>query len=281
MAVREANERDFAELVVAASHRVPVLVDFWAPWCGPCRMLAPVLDAIAAKMEGRLAVVKVNVDENPNLAAQYGVRGIPSVKLFVNGKIVAEFTGAQPQGWIEDWLEEHLPRKADREAEQALALFEAGRRDAAIARALAAVEEDPSADRARLKLIWMLLEEGRKEEAEAHWQRLSARAKASADGEALKQRIEILRRGGDLDALAQAVQAQPNDASAWLRYGDALAAAARYEEAMQAYLQAMRLDRGKLRDEARQGMLRVFEVLGGRGELVDRYRSEMASVLFS
>src|SRR5690349_17490469 len=103
----------FPQEVLNASAAQPVLVDFWAPWCGPCRMLSPVLDQLADENAGKLKVVKVNTDENQDLAQQFQIRSIPAVKLFRGGKVVAEFLGAQPLSNIRAFLEPHLPRASD------------------------------------------------------------------------------------------------------------------------------------------------------------------------
>ncbi|ARA95192.1 MAG: thioredoxin [Bacteroidetes bacterium] len=102
----------FQKEVIDKSHEKPVLVDFWAPWCGPCRVLGPTLEKLARESGGAWRLVKVNADRHPELNLRYGIRGIPAVKLFVDGDVVAEFVGAQPEPAVRRWLDEHLPATA-------------------------------------------------------------------------------------------------------------------------------------------------------------------------
>ncbi|MCP5328698.1 MAG: thioredoxin [Sinobacteraceae bacterium] len=140
-AALSVDAASFAREVLEASSATPVLVDFWAPWCGPCRMLAPVLDQIAEEHSGRLKVVKVNTDEEPQLAQQFQIRGIPAVKLFRNGKVVAEFVGAQSLGAVRAFVKPLLPAQPDDPLERARALQTEGR----YAEALALLREAMSA----------------------------------------------------------------------------------------------------------------------------------------
>src|SRR4051812_5773047 len=124
----------FAAEVVTASASQPVLVDFWAPWCGPCRALGPVLEQLADENEGKVKVVKVNTDENQDLAQQFQIRSIPAVKLFRGGKVVGEFVGAQPLARVRAFLEPYLPRASEGEHANARALGDSGDYTGAVAK---------------------------------------------------------------------------------------------------------------------------------------------------
>ena len=127
----DVTEADFDTAVLARSREVPVLVDFWAPWCGPCRVLKPLLEKLAADYGGRFELAKLNSDEAPSVSARYAVRSIPAVKLFVDGQVVDEFTGALPEGQVRAFLDAHLPDEAEQLRRQAATLADpmARRRD--------------------------------------------------------------------------------------------------------------------------------------------------------
>src|SRR5215470_3447131 len=146
----DAGDKDFETAVINRSKQTPVVVDFWAPWCGPCRTLGPLLDRLAEEHRGAFLVAKINVDESPNLAAEFGIRSIPAIKAIAGGEIVDEFVGALPEPALRQFVRRILPSEADRLAEEGEAAEAKG--DAAAAEGLyrKALESDPNQPRARL-----------------------------------------------------------------------------------------------------------------------------------
>ena len=283
MTAINVTRTDFDQVVLQASTERPVLVDFWAPWCGPCRTLGPILDRVAAEFEGRLTLVKLNTEDEPELAASYGVRGIPNCKLFVDGQVVDEFTGALPERSIRDFLAAALPSPAAPLVAAAKALLAGGDPEAALARLDQAQAIDASGEDLLLTRIEALLEANRAAEANALLGEAEGSRRALRDERrlaALKARAAFAGDpGADLATLARRAAAVPVDCAAKLAYARALAAGGSYEAALAELLAIVRSDRKFGDDIGRKTMLTVFAALPGDSDVVRRYRRELAAVL--
>jgi putative thioredoxin len=266
--VRDVAESAFDTAVVEASRERAVVVDFWAPWCGPCHQLSPMLERAAQRHASDVTVVKVNVDQAPALSQRYGIQGIPAVKAFRDGAVVAEFTGVQPEAAIDRFFAALVPTESDRLVAQA-----AGAGDQARALLEAALEADPGHRGATLALARILAEDGDTEGARGLLERLPA------DPDVRRLQAELSLRDvsdGDVDDLRAAVES--GDLDARLPLGKVLAARGRHEEALRVLLAAVAHPQS--REEARLATLDVFEVLGADHPLVRTYRPKLAAALY-
>jgi len=268
---------DFQQHVLEESRQRPVVVDFWAPWCGPCKSLKPILEKLAAEYGGKFLLAKINSDDNQELAARYAVRGIPSVKAFIDGEPVDEFSGALPEGEVRAFLDRLIPSPADELRAQAAELRLAGDTSAALQRLADASRLAPAHVGIRLDAAEIMLDLGEADEAS----RLLASVPDDADPRApqLKARLQFVGTAeADEAELSARVAADENDLEARLKLANLHVAAGRFEPGMVQLLEIVRRDRGFEDDIGRKTLLSVFTLLGS-GELVSRYRRLLASAL--
>ncbi len=282
----DVDQSNFEQAVIAGSKTVPVLVDFWAPWCAPCRALTPVLEKLAAEYQGRFVLAKVNSDENQALAAQFGVRGIPSVKAVVDGKIMDEFTGALPEAALRAFLDRVVPSPAEELRLQAHTAYTQDKDMQAALRLLAqAAALDPKNEAIAMDRAEILTDAGRNDEARALLDALPPLAQMEERVKVLRAKIELASQAAaapDAAALRARIDADAGDLDARLQFANLLVAQQEYREALEQLLAIIRRDRGFHDDAARKTMLQVFSVLGGqpdKGVLVSHYRRELASAL--
>lgn len=278
---------DFDEKVLAASQGVPVIVDFWAPWCQPCGILKPILEKLAEEFGGRFILAKINSDENQELSARHGVRGIPAVKAFVGGQMVDEFTGALPEGQVRDFIERLIPSPAEPLRQEAQAARARG--DLAGARKLMAdaINLDPTNDTAYLDFVEMSLEAndaGALDEARQILDVVAERTRDTARVESLCARLQLAAAGSgvDIEALKARIVADPADLDARLHLANALAVAMDYRGAFEQLIEIVRRDRKWNEEAGRKTLLTLFGMLGAQpqfDDLVREFRMQLSRTL--
>lgn len=275
----------FEQDVIAASTLAPVLVDFWAPWCGPCKTLGPMLEKLEAEAAGKWKLVKVNVDENQELAAHFQVRSIPHVMAFAEGQPVDQFVGVLPEGQLREFIERLVPQGADAARLEAQTALAEGRREDAYLALQAALAHDPGFDEARMDLIELLLEDNRIDEARNEVDLLSPKTTQGIDARfnALKTRLDAVDAAANLpptDALDAKVAANPDDLEARFDLASALIARLKYEGALEHLLAIVQRDRAFRDDIGRKTMLSVFDLAAHQPELVSKWRRKLSALLF-
>jgi putative thioredoxin len=275
------GDADFGREVIERSRELPVVVDFWAAWCGPCRALGPVLERLADEHAGAFLLAKLDVDRAPATAQRYGVRSIPLVLAFRDGEPVAEFVGAQPESVVRQFLAGVLPSRADRLAAEGDELRSAGHENAAEERYRAALGAEPRNGRALLGLARLLSERGELAEALASLELVVPTGAGGKEAERLAAELRTRAEpAGDLAALRARAEAAPGDLAAKLALGRALLARKDYEGGLGELLDVVRADPEFDEHAARRAMLDVFEVLGRDHPLTERFRGELARALF-
>ncbi|MCB1923116.1 MAG: thioredoxin [Gammaproteobacteria bacterium] len=277
----EIDGHNYEQIVLHGSHQVPVLVDFWASWCQPCQILMPLLAKLVDEYGGRFVLAKINTEEQQAIAAQFGIRSIPTVKLFKNGAPVDEFMGALPEAQIRAFLDRHLPRESDALVTQAEQLLLSGDYRGAIATLDEARVADPDNPRIALVIAQAHAANGNLDAAELELERLPPDQQAEPDVKRFRARLTFDRIAAESDSpevLDQRLRTNPNDSDARYRLAACQVVGNDIGDALDNLLLVMQRDRKYGDDAARLALLQIFDMLGD-DPAVTRYRARMFNLL--
>jgi len=264
---------DFKKEAIEESYRQPVLVDFWAPWCGPCRFLGPILEKLAEKNEGKWVLKKLNVDENQDIAAAYNVVGIPAVKLFRNGVPVAEFTGALPEFQVEKWLKDNIPSENDEKAEQAVRLIEEGATDKAMKILSGIIEEEPDHSKAAFHLGKLILFDD-PEKAEKLFKTAEKDPAFIDQTGYIKKIVSLLEMRAHPEKLAE------HPVKSVLLEGLEALSRKDFAQAVDRFIQVVMRNKSYENELAREAAVAVFNYLGPAHEVSKNYRRRFDMALY-
>jgi len=278
--VVDVTAATFQAEVLDRSHAVPVVVDFWAEWCGPCRALGPVLEKLAQESGGGWTLAKIDTDREQALAQRFSIRSIPAVKAVVNGEVVAEFTGAQGEAWLREWLAGLAPSEADAYAAAAAEALEEGDLDGAQAQVQAALGAQATHGKALVVAAALSVRRGEIDIARDALSRLSPSDRGRHAADITRIEASIQSGGRSAAEWQAALSADPDNRDLQWGAAHAFAAEGQPEEALKLLLAIVRADRGYRDDGARVAMLALFQEIGDRGPLARRYRRKLEMTLF-
>ena len=274
--------KSFEADVIERSNDVPVVVDFWAPWCEPCRELGPLLEKLAIEYDGKFLLAKVNIDESKEVAAMIGAQQIPLVVAFCDGRPASDFLGVLAEDKLREWLAAFLPTRSQ-ELVAAGQAVEAEDAAAAEAEYREALELEPNNAAIKAHLARVLLTLHRDDECRQIITDLESRGFLEPEVERVKSQLDLLtaaEEAGGVDEARNRADANPDDLSFQLQLADALAVSLQHEEALEICLQLVLRDKTGIGVEAKETMVKIMDLVGSESELAGTYRRKLATALY-
>ncbi|MEZ6130460.1 MAG: thioredoxin [Planctomycetaceae bacterium] len=281
--IRTTTAENFRQDVIEQSGDVPVVVDFWAEWCQPCRQLMPILEKLANEFDGRFILVKINVDEQPELAGAFGVQSIPFVIAMIDGQPVSQLPGVLPEPKLRQWLESFCASPAVEAFNAGLQAEGAGDLNTAENSFRAAVTLEPEAAEFQIALGRVLLGLERDQECAEILETLEARGFLEPEAEALKEQLALratIEDSGGTLAARKALDADPQNVELQIRLAEALSVDKRYADACEMLLEVIQRDRSEVRDKAKEAMVAILSTMGPKSKQAADFRRRLATAFY-
>ena len=280
--IHNVSVENFQSVVLENSMNQPVLVDFWADWCQPCQTLMPMLAKLADEYAGKFILAKVNSDEQQELAAHFGIKSLPTMKLFVNGQMVDERMGVLPEPEIRAFIDQYIVSESDQVLQSAMLAQQQGDTEGALALMNQALAEDPENGDLKIKIAQTVAANGDTESAIALLESLSAEDQDKEEAVKLRAEINLTQQLSGLPPIAEIDQLladDPDNLDALHNKSHYLTAQGDVEAAMDCLLQIMRVDRSYEDDAGRKGLLAIFDMLGPEDPSVQKYRRKLFTLM--
>jgi putative thioredoxin len=272
----------FDKEVIERSMQTPVIVDFWAPWCEPCKQLGPTLEKLAEEGQGKFILAKIDVDQQPDIAQWFGVQQIPVVFAIQNGQPVDQFMGNIPEAQIREWLQQFQPTPLQIVLRDAVAL-EATSATEAEAKYREALELEKDLPAAKIGLTRVLMAQHRDADAQALIAEMETRGFLEPEAQPIKAELELRAAAmetGGVGAAREAVAAHPENLDLQLQLADALAASHAYPDALDICLNLVKQHRAAMGEKAKSTMVQIFQALGPTSELAQQYRRKLSTAFY-
>jgi len=280
--IHNVSAQDFQAIVMENSFNKPVLVDFWADWCQPCKTLAPIVARLAEEYAGKFILAKIDTEKEQELAAHFGIKSLPTMKIIVNGQIAGERVGALPESEIRAFIDPFIVSESDQVMDAAMAAQDEGRSEDALELMNQALASDPANADLKINIAKLVMLQGDTEAALGLLDSLSDEDNKKDEAVKLRTKINLagqLENAPSMQEIESRLADNPNDLEALLHKSHQLSASDQYDEAMDLLIQIMTIDRQFQNDAGRLGLLSLFELLGGEHPGVQKYRRKLFTLL--